>query len=111
MPNVTPTQLFAGYTYDATAGEVRIPIAALSGLTAAEANATTGNGMEVLRTIVDGANAAIAALATTARPVRASISKPNPSIATGTGIEPGTLRQTYSLSFDLTPTGLEPTAE
>jgi hypothetical protein len=109
--NVTPGQLFSGYTYDATASEVRIPIAALDGLTAAEANATTGNGMEVLRNIIDACQVAIAALATEARPTKASITKPNPSIATGVGVAPGTLRQTYSLSFDLTPTGLEPTAE
>lgn len=109
--NVTPTQLFTGFTYDATASEIRIPIADLSGLTAAEANATTGNGMEVLRTIVDAANTAIAALASSARPTKSSITKPNPSIATGVGVAAGTLRQTYALSFDLTPTGLEPTAE
>lgn len=109
--NVIPTQLFSGYTYDSTADEIRIPRAALPGLTAAEANATTGNGMEVMRQIVEGASSSLSALAPEAKPTKASITKPNPSIAVGAGVAPGTLRQTYGLSFDLTPTGLEMATE
>lgn len=102
---ISPAQLFPGYTFEA--GEIRIPIAALAGLTAAEANPTTGNAMEVLRQLVDYTESRVTALAPTARPTKATISKPNPSIASGLNVLPGTLRQTYSLSFDLQPTALE----
>jgi hypothetical protein len=109
MATVTPTQIFPGYSSDGTA--ITIPLADLTGLTAAEANATTGNAMEVLRTFIDKAQAQLAALTPETRPVRSSLTKAAPSIAVGTGILPGTLRQTYSASFDLIPTGLEPAAE
>jgi hypothetical protein len=109
MAVVIPTQLFPGYTSDGTS--ITIPLADLTGLTAAEANATSGNAMEILRTIIDKAQAQIAALTPETRPVRSSLTKAAPSIAVGTGIVPGTLRQTYTVSFDLTPTGLEPAAE
>jgi hypothetical protein len=61
--------------------------------------------------VVDAVATSVTTLATTARPTKATISKPNPSIATGVGVEPGTLRQSYSLTFDMVPTGLEPAAE
>lgn len=109
MALVTPVVIFPGYASDGT--NITIPLADLTGLTAVEANATTGNGMEILRVIIDRANAALLALAPTARPVRASIEKAAPTIAFGAGVPTGTLRQTYTATFDLTPTGLEPTAE
>ncbi len=103
--NISPLQLFPGYTF--TADEIRIPIATLAGLTAIEADPTTGNGMEILRQIVDHSQAQLAALAPTARPTKATVNKPNPSIASGANTVPGTLRQSYTLSFDLQPTSLE----
>jgi hypothetical protein len=109
MPNVTPVQLFSGFTSDGTS--ITIPLADLSGLTTAEANATTGNGMEVLRTIIATAQAQLATLAPAARPTRSTLLKAAPTIATGQGIEPGTLRESYTATFDLRPTGLEPAAE
>jgi hypothetical protein len=109
MANVTPTQLFAGYTANETA--ITIPLADLTGLTAAEADATTGNAMEVLRTIIAKAETQLMSLAPAARPVRASLTKAQPAIAVGAGVAPGTLRQSYTATFDLTPTGLEPAAE
>lgn len=109
MALVIPTQLFPGYTSDGTS--ITIPLVALPGLTAAEANSSTGNAMEILRTIIDKANAALIALTPETRPTRASLTKGQPSIAIGTGIASGTLRQTYTVSFDLTPTGLEPAVE
>ncbi len=102
---ISPAQLFPGYTFEA--GEIRIPIAALTDLTAAEANATTGNAMEVLRQLVDFTQGQVAALAPTARPTKATITKANPSLASGANAVPGTLRQSYSLAFDLQPTSLE----
>lgn len=106
---ISPVQLFPGYTFES--GEIRIPIAALTGLTAAESDPTTGNAMEVLRQLVDYANNQVAGLAPTARPTKATIAKQNPSIASGINVSPGTLRQAYTLTFDLQPTALELAAE
>lgn len=109
MALVIPTQLFPGYTSDGTS--ITIPLAALAGLTAAEANAGTGNGMEVLRQIIEAAQTRVSALTPETRPTRSAITKAQPQIAVGTGIPSGTLRQAYTVSFDLTPTALEPAAE
>jgi hypothetical protein len=108
MANVTPIQLFPGYLSDGLT--ITIPLTDLPGLTAAEAS-STGNGMEILRVILDKAQAQLVVLTPETRPTRASLTKGQPSIATGTGIQPGTLRQTYTATFDLVPTGLEPASE
>ncbi|MEG5045965.1 hypothetical protein [Microcoleus sp. B4-C1] len=106
---VAPAEIFTGYTSDGV--NLTIPLAALPGLTAAEADPTTGNVMEVSRQIVDRLHSGITALAPEAKPTKATVTKPNPSIATGVGVTPGTLRQGYSLTFDLTPTALELASE
>ena len=106
---VAPSEIFTGYTSDGT--NITIPLAALPGLTAAEANATTGNVMEVTRQILDRLHSGVTALAPTARPTKAVVTKQNPSIATGANAAPGTLRQGYTLTFDLTPTALELASE
>ncbi len=106
---ISPAQLLPGYTFES--GEMRIPIAVLTGLTAAEADPTTGNAMEVLRQLVDHANNQVVSLAPAARPTKATIAKQNPSIASGINVSPGTLRQAYTLTFDLQPTALELAAE
>ena len=109
MATVIPTQIFPGYTSNGTL--ITIPIADLEGLTPAEADAATGNAMEFLRAVIEKTQMQLSALAPTARPTRATLTKDVPAIATGTGIPPGTLRQGYRATFDLTPTNLEPTAE
>lgn len=106
---IAPDELFAGYSF--ANNTISIPLAALPGLSSAEADAATGNGMEVLRQIVDASQATIAGLAPTARPTKATITKPNPSIASGSGVAPGTLSQSYTLTFQLQPTGLQLAAE
>lgn len=106
---ISPIEIFPGYAV--TAGEIRIPLASLPGLSDSEADSTTGNGMEVIRQIIDRSHSVLAGLAPTARPTKATIAKPNPSIASGVGVVPGTLRQNYTLSFDLQPTGLELASE
>lgn len=98
---LSPAQLLPGYTFEA--GQIRIPIASLSGLTAAAADPNTGNAMEILRQLVEHTNDQIGHLAPAARPTKATIVKQNLSIST----TPGTLRQNYSISFDLQPTALE----
>lgn len=105
MAAVLPTDLFSGYTSDGT--NITIPIASLPALNATEANATTGNGMEVLRALIDAAHGSISGLATEAKPVRATLTKNNPTMASGAGVTPGTQRQTYTASFDLAPIGYE----
>jgi hypothetical protein len=102
---ISPAELFPGYSFESN--EIRIPIAALAGLTAAEANPTTGNAMEVLRQIIDKTATSVMEMAPTVRPTKATIAKPNPSIATGVNVMPGTLRQAYTVTFDLLPTSLE----
>lgn len=109
MAAVSPTQLFPGYTFANDA--ITIPIADLVGLSAEEASATTGNGMEVLRTIIANAETKVTGLSPNAKPTRSTLTKAAPTISVGTGVPAGTLRQTYTASFDLTPTGLEPAAE
>jgi len=108
---ISPIGIFTGYTFDTVSNEIRIPIASLPGLSVAEADAITGNGMEVIRQIVDRTHAALTALAPTARPTKATVAKPNPAIAFGANVAPGILRQSYSLSFDLQPTALELASE
>lgn len=106
---VSPAEIFPGYTFESN--EIRIPIASLPGLTAIEAAGATGNGMEVVRQLVDRTHVALQALAPTARPTKATVAKPNPAIASGVNVAPGTLRQPYNLSFDLQPVGLELASE
>lgn len=106
---VAPSEIFTGYTSDGTS--ITIPLAALPGLTAAEADETTGNVMEVCRQFLNGLHSGITALAPTSRPTKATVAKQNPSIATGATVAPGTLRQGYTLTFDLTPTALELASE
>ena len=106
---ITPAEIFPGYASDGTT--ITIPLAALPGLAAAEAHPTTGNGMEVLRQILDKTQGYVAGLAPTSKPTKATITKGNPAIATGVGVVPGTLRQGYAVAFDLTPTALELASE
>jgi len=109
MAPVTPVQLFPTYAFDGTL--LSFSIADLVGLSAAEADPTTGNAMEVIRVILERAQAQLNTLAPTARPTRSSLTKGAPIISPTSGVPPGTLRQTYTFSADLTPTELEPTAE
>lgn len=104
--NVTPSQLFPGFS--ATATSITIPLSALPILSGTESDATTGNGMEVLRAIVDKASEALKVLTPETSPTRANAVKVAPSIAYDV---PGALRQSYTLSFDIFPTGFEPAPE
>jgi len=109
MAPVPPIQIFPSYTSDGTV--ITIALSDLQGLTAAEANPNTGNAMEVIRAILEKGQTQLNALAPTARPTRSTLSKAVPSISPSSGVPPGTLRQIYTFSVDLTPTNLEPTPE
>lgn len=103
---VSPGQIFDGYTFANNTITIALPE-----LLAAQADPVAGNGMEVLRQILEQAYSRVASLAPAARPTKATITKPNPTIATGSAIAPGTMRQAYNTTFDLMPVALEPASE
>lgn len=110
MANVIPTQIFPGYQFVAASGTVAadsivIPLSALSGLTSSEANATTGNGSEVVRNIIDAATTNVNALATEAKPTQMTLAKGTPTKVGSND------RQPYTVTFVLTPTGYEMATE
>lgn len=75
MALVNPEDIFPGYTLTGTGGSeiINIPLAALSGLTAAEANATTGDVRAVVTAIVEKTRTGVAALAANAKPTNFTI--------------------------------------
>lgn len=97
--NITPDQLFPNMTV--TANDITIPLSDLQGLTASEANPTTGDGRELARILTDKIVTTVTGLPIGDRPTRMVVSKATPS---GIGIEQ--IRQSYSLSFDLSYDGL-----
>ena len=98
----SPAELFPGYSFNEVTGKITIPIAELS-ITPAEANPITGSAMELVRQVLDKMAMFVAQTNPAMQPVRSVIGKPDPTIATGIDLPPGTLRQTYLVSFDLQP--------
>lgn len=98
MAALLPTDYFASYDFDADTGLITIDIDDLPGLTAAEANATTGRGEEVARCIIDRLQQTYAtkAVAGTA-PTKFVASK-----ATPIGVSPTEVSQTYSFTVNYT---------
>lgn len=94
MADITPSAVFPNMTADVSG--ITIPYTDLAGLTQAEADPATGDGRELLRVIVNSAVSAIQALASDAKPSKLSVAKPNP-----TGIGADQIRQSYTLSFDV----------
>lgn len=79
MASIVPGDLFTGYELVAASGTVTaksicIPVASLTGLTDAEADEATGDGREVLRTILTAAKAAYDALPSQDKPTKMQIS-------------------------------------
>ncbi len=95
MAAITPTDIFTGYASDGT--NITIPLTAIPGLTSAEADASTGNGAEVLRLICETAYNQIEALPTADRPTQMTWSKPPTQ-----GVAGATSRQTYNFGFNFT---------
>lgn len=97
MPvSIAPEDLWPGYTSDTTS--LTIPISALPGLTAAEADATTGDWRNVLLALVSSAYAHYAGLPDADRPQAMQIDPPQMYPVTSGPLE-GTFRTTYSLVF------------
>lgn len=94
MASINPADLFPGYTSDGT--NITIPLAALPGLEASEADASTGNGSEVLRIICESAYQAIEGMDQASRPTQITWSKAVPA-----GLTNDTFRQSYTFGFTI----------
>lgn len=103
MANITPAQaLGTGYALldagdDAPSEGIFIPLANVIGLSAAEANATTGDGRKVIAGLMEKMFASIQALAASARPVYLTISKGQP-----TGVAIDQINQSFTLTVRYT---------
>lgn len=111
MAAIQPTDLFAGYellaaTDPAPSQGVFIPLSVLSNLTAAEANETTGDGRKLAFEICRQVFSSVTGLATADRPSKMSVSRGTP-----TGVDATTVRQSYTLTFDLDVSSSDVAAE
>lgn len=101
MPTVVPTQLISNIellaaTDPAPAQGLFIPLASLPGLTAVEADETTGDGRKVVYELARALFANYTALATASRPTKLSIVRGTP-----TGVDSTTVRQSFTFAIDL----------
>jgi hypothetical protein len=101
MADILPGVLFPGYEFvsaggTVTADSVVIPLSALPAVSASEADATTGDGREVMRAIHEASANAYLALDTASRPINMTIGKAGVS---GNGVDQYT--QSYSASYNL----------
>jgi hypothetical protein len=87
-----PTDFFAGYTSDGTS--ITIPLAALEGLTAAEADAATGDGRKVAFELVKQIRDGFAAL-------DPAPGRMNVTVGTPTGVSASVVRRSFNLTFDV----------
>lgn len=100
MPAVTPGQFFTGYEYVAaggtvTANSIVIPIAALPGLLAAEADPSTGDGREVARILCQTVADKFSALGAAA-PSFMAVTQPNLTPLSATRV-----RKAINFNFDI----------
>lgn len=94
MATVHPNQIFPGFSCDGT--EIRIPLAALPGLTSDEANGQSGNIAEVLRIFNEAAYNALQALSDTQKPTTIIWNKASPR-----GRDIDKIEQEYTWKFQL----------
>jgi hypothetical protein len=94
--NPAPTSLWPSYSSDGTS--LTISLAALPGLTSAEANATTGDWRNVLLAIVSSAYAHYAGLTDADVPQALKLDPPQMYPVTSGPLE-GTFRTTYAMQF------------
>ncbi|MFZ4394157.1 MAG: hypothetical protein ACOYOU_00865 [Kiritimatiellia bacterium] len=104
MYSAVPTGWFANWSEDGT--NITLPIASLPQLTAAEADAATGDIRKIVFALVDKMQAAYAALASADRPTKVTITR-----ATSVDDTTGKIRRTYSFEFELESAGEEVVAE
>lgn len=91
-----PTSLWPNYTSDGT--NITIPIAALDGLTSAEAHTTTGDWRSIMLSICSTAYRHYSELAAADRPVAFVATMPVP-VAVSSGSLAGTYKTTYPFIF------------
>lgn len=105
MALVNPVTVFPGYTLTGTEGAeiIGIPLSVLTGLTAAEANATTGDIREVITALVERTRTSIAALPANDRPTNFAITSQRVTSAANNDNQEitYTLRGTKSAPFAL----------
>ena len=94
--NDAPTTLWPSYTSDGT--NITIPIAALDGLTVAEADATTGDWRSIMLAICSTAYRHYSELAAENKPTMFTASMPTIS-PVSSGTLAGTFKTTYSYVF------------
>jgi len=90
----TPTEWLPNWSEDGTT--ISLPIASLPQLTAAEADATTGDIRKIVFALVDALQQAYAGLAAADKPSKLTITR-----ATSVNDTDGTIRRTYSFEFEL----------
>lgn len=111
MANILPTVIFPGYEQVAAGGTVTaesivIPIADLPSLTAAEANAATGDGRKVAYGLSQAIFDKVTALDPAARPNAMSVARGTP-----TGVNASTVQQSFTQTYQLDVTGVDVAAE
>lgn len=94
MAAITPATIFPNLTTDGTS--ITIPLTDLMGLSAAEADPSTGNGSEMLRVICETAYAKLSALQVANQPTQMRWLKPAPL-----GQTANVFRQDYTFGFNL----------
>lgn len=94
--NVSPTAMWSGFAFDGT--DLKIPLADLPGLSAADANATTGDYRAVLLAFISLAYAYYTALADADKPKAFLVRVPAVTPVTS-GDLAGTFKTTYELDF------------
>lgn len=101
MSAVQPIDFFPGYQLvpaggTVTAQSIAIPLADVAGLLASEANATTGDGREVARCLIQAIAAKYAALPPTEKPAFMAVTEPNLTALTASRV-----RKQINFSFDI----------
>lgn len=89
-----PTSLFPGYTSDGT--NITIPIAALQGLTAAEAHTSTGDWRQIVLAFLSSLYSHYAGLATADKPQALVVNAPLVQAIT-TGVLAGSFKTQYDV--------------
>jgi hypothetical protein len=111
MAPVTPGNLYEGYQLlgaaeAAPAVGIFIPLASMPDLSAAEADEATGDGRKVAFALTKEVFECVSALADNARPSKMTLARSIP-----TGLNNTTVRQGYTLNFDLDITGVDVSPE
>ena len=103
MALVNPEDIYPGYTLTGSSGSevIGIPLSVLTGLTATEANASTGDIRAVLTALVEKARTGIAALAANARPTNFTVTSVRAVNTTNADLQDITLTVKGTLSSPL----------